>query len=180
MIGVGIISILDDAVNKKNLKKLFDTHVFYDTKNLKFECVLKAFGNNFKPTTFVSESTFPPNVVLFKGSPVIPDEIKAELDVINSLCQEVFSEIEKPYLLLRISNSSKLDNQLEDATNFFNTFFDDLIKLKNYPNVENISLEFISEDSSKKNLDNIPKDFFALTSKCGIGGITFGGADETK
>jgi hypothetical protein len=137
-----------------NLHNLYNPKV-YETVG----CTLQAYGTNFEPDVFLSESNFSQDEIQFKGELLYPSAL------------EIF---DTPFLLISMSEASELPLQIKEATLFLKHHLDDLKKLQSYPNVENVLIQFmIEQDESVCNSQNFPAEFSDLCLEIGIQGVLF-------
>lgn len=174
---------------KKHLEEhLNNPDLFYNPDNPKSECTLHVSGTNFDPEAFLVESNFSQEKETIKGIIGLPDEIRekikrkelpddarekiesGELPISKEEFFKSFDIFETPFLVIRISKATNFAKQLEEATSFFETHLEDLIKLCKSPTVENVTMQFSAKDYNNQ---DFPEEFSALCEEIGIQGIGF-------
>lgn len=137
-------------------------------------CTLQAYGRNFDPNSFLRESNFIQEEILAKGTIGLPNEVRKKINQGEFPYKDVFDIFDTPFLLISLSNESELFFQVEEATLFLKDHLDDLVKLRNYPNVENVLIRFTVKQHKSDESENLPEEFSRLYSKIGIQGLLFG------
>lgn len=154
---------------RENLHNLYNPKV-YETLG----CLLQAYGTNFEPDVFLSESNFSQHEIQFRGTLGLPSKVRKKVEKEELPYLGAFDIFDTPFLLINMSEASKLSLQIEEATLFLKHHLDDLKKLQSYPNVENVLVQFIvKQDEPECNSENLPTDFSDLYSEIGIQGILF-------
>lgn len=170
---------------------LYNPNLFYDPKNPKLQCILQAYGTDFDPDAFLDESNLSQERGIFKGIIGLPDEIREKIksgELADSLKQRIkkgelpddesilsgFDIFETPFLLIIISKATEFNLQVEEAIVFLKRNLDDLMKLRTYPNVESILIQFLTEDYDPSKHKNLPERFLNLYRKIGIHGLIIG------
>lgn len=148
---------------------------FYDPKLYeRLGCTLQAYGANFKPDVFLNEAKFPEERILLKGAAGLPDKLRTKVNEAKLPYENAFDIFDTPFLLIKVSDAAILSLQIEEAASFLKDYLGDLKKLQNYPNVENVLIQFIiTEDEAAYASQNLPAAFSDLYSESGIQGILF-------
>lgn len=128
-------------------------------------CVLQADGTGFEPEAFLRQTTFEPEAILFYGKLGFPNELKIK---VAEEAPEGLTIFETTFLLLELSKTEAKLIQLEDAKRFLEQNRDELLRLRNFPQVENMYLKFSSNDELS---DNVVDEFMGLAGDCGVDGI---------
>ncbi len=117
-----------------------DTSWLYNPKLYEqFGCVFQAYGMNFEPQAFLQDSTFDPKLILYHGKLGLPEEIKRKVTETDLEALQVF---ETKYLLLTLSEAEQSASQLADATSFLKQHRNEIKRLREFPQVETITLKF--------------------------------------
>lgn len=92
-------------------------------------CILHAYGTGFEPDLFLKDARFTPDRVIYKDKLKALDEHNAEIT-------------DAMHLLIAISHADALSVQVEDTVKFLEFYQDMVKKLRHYPNVEEVCLNF--------------------------------------
>ncbi len=112
------------------------------------------------PEAFLQDSIFDPKLILYRGKLGLPEELKrkvAETDL------EALAVFETTYLLLTVSEAERSATQLADATSFLKQYRSEIKRLREFPQVELVSLKFQPAESESP-LETLPDDFLELAS----------------
>ena len=165
---------------RENLENLYNPKLFYDPKSPPLGCMIQAYGVNFEPDAFLNESNFTIEEILAKGIIGFPDAIKKKIDEDKLSYPNALDIFDMPILLISVSKAIEPLTQIEEAIQFFKSHLHDLMKLSEYPDVENILMQFFVEKyECLSDSQNLPNEFYDLYSQCGIKGLIFGSANHT-
>lgn len=126
-------------------------------------CSLQADGVGFKPESFLEQTTFDPNLILFQGELGFPEEFKNKVAKVESKGSQLF---ETTFLLLRISASESHAIQLKKAVLFFEKYRDEILRLSKFPQVENVVVRFMPEEGEL--FENPSDEFIKLAVRVGV------------
>jgi hypothetical protein len=132
-------------------------------------CVLQADGIGFEPEAFLRDTTFDAKLILFHGKIGFPDEFKSKMAEVEPSGTALF---ETTFLLLEISKVEAQAVQLAEATLFFERYGAEIQRLRDFPQVENITLKFMTEEA-KSSRQNLPEEFMEMAMSRGITAIMF-------
>jgi hypothetical protein len=130
-------------------------------------CVLQADGTGFEPQAFLQQTTFDAKLIIFHGKLGLPEELKLKVAEVEPSGLQLF---ETTFLLLTVSEAEAKATQLEEATLFLEQHRDEVQRLRNFPQVENVSLRFMVA-KGEPSLENLPNEFVELALNCGVEGI---------
>ncbi len=91
-------------------------------------CVLRAFGDKFKPTDFFDDSPLEPDSVYEKRDPRKPEDPDATFSGFN--------------LTVSDATIDELEIQILQAMSFLDEYEEELRRLGRFPGVEDVSLDF--------------------------------------
>jgi hypothetical protein len=127
-------------------------------------CYLSASGIGFEPEAFLAETVFYPKRILFRGK--MGFRSFGWVGDSQPRTKQIF---EYRHLILLVSNSDVRETQLREALLFVKKYQDEVLRLSNFPNVEQVLLQFSvkREDFAKPKLSD------ELLDLCYQSGITF-------
>ena len=142
-----------------------DTSWLYNPKLYEqFGCVFQAYGMNFEPQAFLQNSTFDPKLILYHGKLGLPEELKRK---VAETGLEALAVFETTYLLLAVSEAEQSARQLADAIAFLKQYRDEIKRLREFPQVEMVSLKFQVAEG-EPTLKTLPDDFWELATGLSI------------
>lgn len=141
-------------------------------------CTLQISGIDFDPDAFLNEWNLIEDKILFKGAIGLPEQFRDKLKVVD-LTGDFLDSLyifNMSNLLIIVSEATNLASQIQEATLFLQTHFNDLKKITSYVGIDDVILKFLAErDETLSNFQDFPPDFTNLVSKTGIQGIMLGG-----
>lgn len=75
-------------------------------------------------------------------------------------------------MLLQVSKAETKANQIAEATSFFERYGDEIQRLRDFPQVENITLKFMAEEAESSREDLLDK-FVELVFSYGVTAVGF-------
>lgn len=127
-----------------------------------FCCVLNAYGMDFNPELFLSDTTFDPELIAFVGKLDFPQDFKKKSAKVEPEGAKLF---DTTFLSLVLSKSEESATQVKEATLFFQRYQDEVLRLSKFPNIEHLSLVFrVMRDEQ----ENLPIEFQELAVNSGI------------
>ncbi len=132
-------------------------------------CVLQADGIGFEADEFLRQTSFDPQLILYHGKLGFPEGFKLKMAEVNPSEVKLF---ETTFLLLEVSRAEVKTSQISEATSFFERYRDELRRLQNFPQVENIMLSFMAEEG-EDSPPNLPDEFTELAVSSGVTAIMF-------
>lgn len=127
-------------------------------------CFLSAYGIGFEPELFLSEPSFDPELIIFKGSMGLKT-----FEWVGKVRPRTKKIFEYTHLILKISKSESSAVRFEEATNFFNQYRDEVLRLSKFHNVEHIILQF---KGIKDEQENLTEEFTKLAAGGGVSVIS--------
>ncbi len=113
------------------------------------------------------QTTFDPNLILFHGKLGFPEEFKLKIAEVEPSGLEFF---ETTFLLLAVSQAETKTSQILEATSFFERYRNEVKRLQNFPQIENIALNFRTAENESSQA-TLPDEFIELAASCGVGAI---------
>jgi len=132
-------------------------------------CLLQADGIGFEPEAFLQDTIFDAKLILFHGKIGFPDEFKLKMAEVEPSGTALF---ETTFLLLEVSKAETQANQIAEATSFFEQYGIEIQRLRDFPQVENIMLKFMTEEVESSR-ENLPDEFMEMAMSRGITAIMF-------
>jgi hypothetical protein len=132
-------------------------------------CVLQADGIGFDAEEFVRHTSFDPKLILYHGKIGFPDELKLKMAEVEPSGLDFF---ETTFLLLELSQAEAKETQISEATSFFEQYRDEVQRLQDFPQVENITLKFMFAEGESSRED-LPDEFMEMVMSRGVTGIMF-------
>lgn len=133
-------------------------------------CTFQAYGEGFQPEFFLQDSSFIEQQILLKSALGVPEELRDKVSAIK----ELSAFLNLPFLVVKISSAFTLQEQIEEATVFLKTHQGDLQKLKIFPCVESILLQFITDDDeASSDTELISDELSNLALENGIEHLSF-------
>jgi len=132
-------------------------------------CVLQADGIGFEPEIFLRHTTLDAELILYQGKLGFPDEFKLKMAEVEPSGMELF---ETTFLLVEVSKAETQAIQIAEATSFFEQYGVEIQRLQSFPQVENVTLKFMTEES-KSSRQDLPDEFMEMVMSSGITGIMF-------
>lgn len=129
-------------------------------------CVLQADGIGFEPEKFLAQTTFDLETILFHGKLGLPDALKRKVAETEPGGLILF---ETTFLLLKVSEAKAKLIQLEEARRFLGQNRNEIRRLRNFPQVENMYLKFSSNDEEPS--ESVVDEFMELAGDCGVDGM---------
>jgi len=129
-----------------------------------YGCVLSAYGIDFDPESFLSETIFDPKLIIFKGQ--IGCKTFEWVGEIKPRTKEVF---EYSHLVLKISKSEAHPVQVDEAALFLQQYQAEIKRLSEFAQVETVLLQFSVAEGELR--ENLSRDFMDLAFGCGIGSV---------
>ncbi len=127
-------------------------------------CALSADGIGFDPEFFLSETSFDPELIVFKGKMGFKTfEWKGE---VRPRTKEIF---EYSHLVLKVSKSEAHPIQVDEATLFLKQYQKEIKRLSEFSRVETVSLQFSVAQGELR--EKLSQDFMDLAFECGIGSV---------
>jgi hypothetical protein len=132
-------------------------------------CILQADGIGFEPEAFLRDTTFDAKLILFHGKIGFPDEFKLKVAGVEPAGTALF---ETTFLLIEVSKAETHAVQIAEASAFFDKYGAEVQRLQSFPQVENITLRFMTEEaeSSRRSL---PHEFMGMAMNRGVTAIMF-------
>jgi hypothetical protein len=131
-------------------------------------CVLSAFGNGFDAELFLSQTVFPPEVVLAYGKLGFPEQFKQQ--VIETEGAELAGLFEATILVLKLSQSGVNAVQYEEAAAFLEQYRGEILRLSRFPKVEQVNLRCAAANSESAEAPH-PDKLLELAAECGLTGL---------
>ncbi len=132
-------------------------------------CLLQADGSGFEPEAFLQDTIFDAKLILFHGKIGFPDEFKLKMAEVEPSGTALF---ETTFLLLEVSKAETQANQIAEATSFFEQYGIEIQRLRDFPQVENIMLKFMTEEAESSR-ENLPDEFMEMAMSRGVTAIMF-------
>ncbi len=132
-------------------------------------CVLQADGVGFEPEAFLKHTTLDAKLILFHGKIGFPDEFKLKMAEVEPSGTALF---ETTFLLVEVSKAEAREVQIAEATSFFEQYEVEVQRLQSFPQVENITLKFMTEET-ESSCENLPDEFMEMAMSRGVTGIMF-------
>ncbi len=126
-------------------------------------CVLQADGIGFEAEEFLRQASFDPKLILYHGKLGFPDEFKLKMAEVEPSGMELF---ETTFMLLEVSQAEAKEAQISEATLFFEQYRDEVRRLRDFPQVENITLKFMAEGETSS--EKLPDEFMELAIGSGV------------
>jgi len=132
-------------------------------------CVLQADGIGFEPEAFLRHTTLDTKLILYQGKLGFPDEFKLKMAEVEPSGMELF---ETTFLLIEVSKAEVQAIQISEATSFFEQYGVEVQRLRDFPQVENLTLKFMTEESVSSRQD-LPDEFVEMVIDNRVTGIMF-------
>jgi hypothetical protein len=132
-------------------------------------CVLQADGIGFEPEAFLRHSTLDAKLILYQGKIGFPDEFKLKMAEVEPSGLQFF---ETTFLLVEVSKAEEQAIQITEATSFFEQYGVEVQRLRDFPQVENVTLKFMTEESESLR-NNLPDEFREMVIDNGVTVIMF-------
>ncbi len=132
-------------------------------------CVLQATGISFDAEEFVRQTSFDPKLILYHEKIGFPEEFKLKMAEVEPSGLDFF---ETTFLLLEVSQAETKETQISEATSFFEQYRDEVQRLRDFPQVENITLMFMTAEG-KSAREDLPEEFMEMVMSRGVTGIMF-------
>ncbi len=124
-------------------------------------CALSAYGIGFDPESFLSETSFDPELIIFKGQMSFKTfEWKGE---VRPRTKEIF---EYSHLIWKVSKSEANPIQVDEATLFLKQYQGEIKRLSEFPQVETVSLHFSVAEGELR--EKLSQDFMDLAFSSGV------------
>jgi hypothetical protein len=127
-------------------------------------CTLSAYGINFASESFLSEISFDPELVIFKGQ--MGYKTFEWVGEVKPRDKEIF---EYSHLILKVSKSEAHPTQVDEAALFLKQYQKEIKRLSEFPQVETVSLQFSVAEGELR--ENLSRDFMDLAFGCGISSV---------
>ena len=125
-------------------------------------CFLSASGIGFEPEVFLAQTSFYSKRILFKGK--MGFKTFEWVGDVRPRTKQIF---EFTHLILLASASNVRSTQIKEAFLFLKRYQDEILRLSDFPNVEELNLEF-SPLAVEEKLAEPPEEIISLTKKCGL------------
>ena len=151
--------------NLKLLDLTMDGNDFFNNPKLFGpKCVINALGVEFDPEAFLSQTSFDPEVILWFGKMGMPEQVK--IDVAEKVEAEAAKLIDARYLVLLVSDSVVHSTQHEQAIRFLRHHRKEIIRLAEFPNVEQVNLRCMPAEGEP--IEQHPEELLNLAYECGL------------
>jgi len=130
-------------------------------------CVLQADGVGFEPEAFLRHTTLDKKLILFHGKLGFPDEFKLKMAEVEPSGMELF---ETTFLLVQVSKAETRAIQISEATLFFEEHRDEIQRLRNFPQVKDVTLKFMMA-KGESSQEKLPDEFIEMVMDNGITGM---------
>lgn len=127
-------------------------------------CALSADGIGFEPNSFLRETSFDPELIVFKGRMGL--KTFEWVGEISPRTKEIF---EYSHLFLKVSKSEAHPIQIDETALFLKQYQREIKRLSEFPHVETVSLQFSVAEGELR--ENLSRDFMDLAFSCGIGNV---------
>jgi hypothetical protein len=124
-------------------------------------CVLSAYGIGFEPTSFLSETSFDPELILYKGK--MGFRTFEWVGDVRPRTKEIF---EYTHLILNVSKSGVNPTQHTEAMLFLKQYEIEILRLSKFPNVEHLALH--CGLTKGESFEDYPDKLIDLADDCGI------------
>ncbi len=124
-------------------------------------CVLSAYGIGFEPTLFLSEMSFDPELILYKGK--MGFRTFEWVGEVRPRTKEIF---EYTHLILNVSKSGVNATQHTEAILFLKQYQNEILRLSKFPNVEHLGLH--CRLTKGESFEDYPDKLIDLADDCGI------------
>jgi hypothetical protein len=122
--------------------------------------VLRAYGTDFEPDRFCSESGLEPCAIIRRGEPVLP---KARPEGKNH-------ERSGINIVLSDAEFDEFPRQVEETTAYLEAHRDELIRLHDFPGIEDVTIDFgIARRDVIVQCDYLPPALVRLAGELGLG-----------
>jgi hypothetical protein len=128
-------------------------------------CVLSAHGRGFEPKLFLDQTILPPDVFAGFGKLGFPEQFKEQ--VIEKEGPDGAALFEAKILALKLSNSGVNRVQHKDAIAFLSRYRDEILRLAQFPHVEQVNLRCIAAHGESFE-ERHPDELVALAAACGL------------
>ncbi|MDQ3666132.1 MAG: hypothetical protein M3410_05935 [Acidobacteriota bacterium] len=132
-------------------------------------CVLQADGVGFEAEKFVRHTSFNPKLILYHEKIGFPEEFKLKMAGVEPSGLDF---LETTFLLLEVSQAETKETQISEATSFFEQYRDEVKRLRDFPQVENMTLKFMTAEGESSRED-LPDEFMEMVMSRGVTGIMF-------
>jgi len=127
-------------------------------------CALSTYGINFDPESFLSETSFDPQLTIFKGQ--MGFKTFEWVGETKPRTKEIF---EYSHLVLKVSKSEAHPIQVDEATLFLQQYNEEIKRLSEFAQVETVLLQFSVAEGELG--ENLSQDFMDLAFGCGISSV---------
>ncbi len=124
-------------------------------------CVLSAYGIGFEPTLFLSEMSFDPELILYKGK--MGFRTFEWVGEVRPRTKEIF---EYTHLILNVSKSGVSATQHTEAILFLKQYQSEILRLSKFPNVEHLGLH--CRLTKGESFEDYPDKLIDLAKDCGL------------
>ena len=143
---------------------LYDPKLYENTG-----CVLQADGIGFDAEEFLRHTSFDSKLVLYHGKIGFPEEFKLKMAEVDPSGLDFF---ETTFLALEVSQSEVKETQISEATSFFEQYRDEVQRLRDFLQVENLMLRFMFAEGESSR-EALPDEFMEMVMSRGVTGIMF-------
>ncbi len=127
-------------------------------------CSLSAHGIDFEPELFLSQTTLAPDVILAYGKLGMPEELRSKVAEKDFEGTVLF---DATVLIINISDSGVNKIQYTEAILFLKQYRDEVLRLSNFPNVEQVNLSCIAANGEICE-ESYPDELLELAGECGL------------
>lgn len=128
-----------------------------------YGCALSAIGIGFEPESFLKETIFPPELVIFKGNLGFPKNFK-DNRVSESESHSLKMLSEATFLTLKVSESGISATQHKEAILFLEKYRNEVLRLSKFLNVQQINLRCKLDKNEQ--FEEYPDELLKLGAAC--------------